>query len=73
MFHQEFQGKADDDIRAGLDVYRQIYDDEAHFGRSISLLQSSGTGKSRLVEQLGHLVHKDLVSYFGSHRLSIAL
>jgi hypothetical protein len=64
MFHQTFQGKADYDFRAGLDVYREIYDDRLYFGRWISLLQSSGTGKSRLVEQLGRLV-QSFHFYFG--------
>jgi len=66
MFHQTFQGKADDDFRAGLDVYREIYDDRVYFGRWISLLQSSGTGKSRLVEQLGRLVQTDFIFTLGS-------
>ena len=45
-----------DFIRA-LSIYDRIYDPKLHFGRCISILQSSGTGKSRLVEELGKEVH----------------
>jgi hypothetical protein len=63
MFHQAYQGKAVDDFRIGLDVYREIYDPKVHFGRSIPILQSSGTGKSRLIDELGNLVQTDFISY----------
>jgi hypothetical protein len=59
MFRQAYQGKAADDFRLGLDVYRKIYNPMVHFGRWISVLQSSGTGKSRLVKELGNLVQSD--------------
>ena len=38
-------------------VYDAIYDPSQHFGRSIPILQSNGTGKSCLVEELGNKVH----------------
>ncbi|KAF8324213.1 uncharacterized protein EI90DRAFT_3076347, partial [Cantharellus anzutake] len=35
-----------------LGVYDKIYDSSLYYGRSIPILQSSGTGKSRLVAEV---------------------
>jgi hypothetical protein len=56
MFHHAFQGVAHEDFIRGLDIYDHIYDPKIHFGRTIPLLQSSGTGKSRMVDEMGNKV-----------------
>jgi hypothetical protein len=56
MFHQEYRGGAVSDFITALSIYRRIYDPNVYFGRSISILQSSGTGKSRFVKELGNIV-----------------
>jgi ABC-type lipoprotein export system ATPase subunit len=65
MFRQAYQGEAAEHFRRGLDVYRAIYDPDVHFGHWVSILQSSGTGKSRLVKELGNLVQTDFISSLG--------
>jgi len=56
MFDQTYEGNAVKSFIRGLDVYSKIYKQDRHYGRSIALLQSSGTGKSRLVHELGKRV-----------------
>lgn len=53
MFRTEYRGDAVKSFVRGIDIYGQIYDPERHYGRSIPILQSSATGKSRLVQELG--------------------
>ena len=49
----EYQGGAADDMEKALDEYDRIYHDLMHYGRCIAVVQSSGTGKSRMVQELG--------------------
>jgi hypothetical protein len=56
QFPSAFRGEADKDFLKSLDVYHSIYDPQLHLGRTIALLQSSGTGKSRLVKEIGNKV-----------------
>jgi hypothetical protein len=56
MFHHAFQGEANRRFIKGLSIYDHIYDSSVHFGRIIPIVQSSGTGKSRLVDEIGHEV-----------------
>ena len=56
MFHREYRGDAVKSFSRGIDVYGRIYDPKRHYGRSIAILQSSATGKSRLVQELGNEV-----------------
>jgi hypothetical protein len=69
MFSQPYRGKAVDDFVAGLKIYDKIYDPNIHFGRCISIIQSSGTRKSRLVRELGgkvrhiYIVSRRLLSW----------
>jgi hypothetical protein len=56
MFNQAFRGLAHEDFIKGLDIYNHIYNPKIHFGRTIPLLQSSGTGKSRMVYEMGYQV-----------------
>jgi len=53
----------------GLDVYSDIYNNERHYGRSIALLQSSGTGKSRLVHELGKQVRYPSPAFYRQSKL----
>lgn len=56
MFTQEYCGLATKDFIASLDIYRKIYDPSQHFGRIIPIVQSSGTGKSRLLVEVNETV-----------------
>jgi hypothetical protein len=56
MFHEPYQGGIADKFANALEIYRKMYDREKHFGRCISIVQSSCTGKSRLVQELGNRV-----------------
>ncbi|OBZ66715.1 hypothetical protein A0H81_13308 [Grifola frondosa] len=53
-FDRVYQGTAVSDFKHGLMDYEQMYDSDRHFGRTIHIVQSSGTGKSRLVKELSH-------------------
>jgi hypothetical protein len=66
MFQENFRGTAHEDFIKGLEIYDQFYDRRIHFGRTIPLLQSSGTGKSRLVSQMGSKVR------FSFHRVHMS-
>lgn len=37
-------------------TYASMYDSQAHFGHSIPVIQSSGSGKSRMMEEVSHKV-----------------
>ncbi|OBZ66974.1 hypothetical protein A0H81_13300 [Grifola frondosa] len=52
-FNRIYQGTAVSDFKSGLMDYEQMYDSQRHYGRTIPIVQSSGTGKSRLVKELG--------------------
>jgi len=56
MFRDHYKGVAHEDFIKGLDIYDQFYDPNIHFGRTIPLLQSSGTGKSRMMYEMGKKV-----------------
>jgi hypothetical protein len=56
MFRTEYRGNAAKSFALAIDVYSKIYDPKKHHGRSIAVLQSSVTGKSRMVEELGNEV-----------------
>ena len=56
MFEQKYEGNAVESFIHGLDVYSDLYEPARHYGHCIALLQSSGTGKSRLVYELGKMV-----------------
>jgi hypothetical protein len=57
MFLQPYRGEDVDNFGAALVTYNEMYDPKRYFGRCISIIQSSGTGKSRLVKELGSKVH----------------
>jgi hypothetical protein len=61
MFRQVYPGGSVHKFIDALKIYGVIYDRKRRFGRSISILQSSGTGKSRLVEEIGHEVLFDFI------------
>jgi len=56
MFHQEYRGGAVESFIEALNTYGKIYKPNKHFGRTIPLIQSSATGKSRLVAEIGKTV-----------------
>jgi len=56
MFRQEYRGGAVENFIEALNIYGNMYDPNKYFGRTIPLVQSSATGKSRLVEEIGKLV-----------------
>jgi 6-phosphogluconate dehydrogenase (decarboxylating) len=51
-FNLKFRGSAVDSFLLALREYKEMYDSQFHYGRVISIVQSSATGKSRLVEAL---------------------
>ncbi|OBZ69610.1 hypothetical protein A0H81_10227 [Grifola frondosa] len=53
-FDQPYHGTAVKDFKDALLEYDRMYDPTNHFGRTIAIVQSSGTGKSRLVKELGN-------------------
>ncbi|THH11518.1 hypothetical protein EW146_g8010 [Bondarzewia mesenterica] len=53
-FHREFKGLAVERFVKTIPHYEAMYDLRKHYGRIIPIVQSSGTGKSRLVEELGY-------------------
>ena len=56
MFHRQYRGDAVESFTLGIEVYAKMYDPKLHYGRSIAIPQSSATGKSRLVQELGKKV-----------------
>jgi hypothetical protein len=52
----EYRGDAVESFVLGLKVYTEMYSPKLHYGRSIAIPQSSATGKSRLVQELGKKV-----------------
>jgi DNA helicase TIP49 (TBP-interacting protein) len=57
MFRQAYRGQSVRAFLEALPIYHAMYDPKKHFGRCIFILQSSGTGKSRMVKELGNEVH----------------
>jgi hypothetical protein len=55
-FHQKYEGIAANLFYNVLNVYERIYNPAQHYGWSIAILQSSATGKSRIVYELGEKV-----------------
>ncbi|EIW79940.1 hypothetical protein CONPUDRAFT_155332 [Coniophora puteana RWD-64-598 SS2] len=55
-FTRKYRGSAVDDFVKALDMYDKMYDKDKHFGRCIPIIQSSGTGKSRLMDELAKTV-----------------
>lgn len=55
-WQQEYEGGALDNFLEAIEWYESNYQPKIHYGRTISILQSSGTGKSRLVDQLASVV-----------------
>jgi hypothetical protein len=51
MFNEKYIGPAEE-FYAAIKIYDRIYDSDRHFGRFISIVQSSGTGKSRMLWEL---------------------
>ncbi|THG94313.1 hypothetical protein EW026_g7126, partial [Hermanssonia centrifuga] len=55
-FREEYRGQAADQFLMALPKYEKMYSSDQHYGRTIVILQSSGTGKSRLVKELGEAI-----------------
>lgn len=52
-FEQTFHGPALNRLKEDIaDIYQKFYSKSDHYGKMIPLLQSSGTGKSRMMAQL---------------------
>ncbi|EPQ30641.1 uncharacterized protein PFL1_01542 [Pseudozyma flocculosa PF-1] len=51
-FEDEFYGEADDDLCYHIDTVLSLYDERLHYGRIVPVIQSSGSGKSRTVDQV---------------------
>ncbi|KIM44785.1 hypothetical protein M413DRAFT_362557 [Hebeloma cylindrosporum] len=57
MFHQGFRGKAHQRFIDALGTtYTTLYDETKYFGRTIPVVQSSASGKSRMVYEMGKMV-----------------
>jgi len=56
MFSRKYKGDFHKLFVGALDDYQKIYDQQKHFGRIIPIIQSSGTGKSRLVREMAYEV-----------------
>ncbi|KAI0699244.1 hypothetical protein BC835DRAFT_1331864 [Cytidiella melzeri] len=55
-FTRQSEGQALDRLRSALDTLEKLYVDTEHYGRSLPIVQSSGTGKSKLVKDLARRV-----------------
>ena len=55
-FHQKYRGGVVDEFLQALSKYESMYRYDTYHGKIISIQQSHGTGKSRLVEELGNHV-----------------
>ncbi|KAG6858465.1 hypothetical protein C0991_002672, partial [Blastosporella zonata] len=51
-FNNPFVGPGVSWLDEALNTYQAIYNESHHYGRAISILQSSGMGKSRAVAEL---------------------
>jgi hypothetical protein len=56
MFNQTYKGDYPKLFVRALNDYEKIYDTRKNFGRIVPIIQSSGTGKSRLVRQMAYEV-----------------
>jgi hypothetical protein len=54
MFGRQYQGNFHKLFVEALNDYEKIYNPGKHFGRIIPIIQSSGTGKSRMVREIGN-------------------
>ena len=69
-FTSPYIGEAADDFVAALAHYESTYDPEIHYGHTIVIVQSSGTGKSRLVDEIGRQVGLNFTSHISGLRVS---
>lgn len=51
-FQTKYEGQAVDSLLSGLTSYEKIYNPDTYYGRTIAIIQSSATGKSRLIQEL---------------------
>ncbi|KAF8331366.1 uncharacterized protein EI90DRAFT_3057693, partial [Cantharellus anzutake] len=58
-FRRNFRGDSVTTFLQALNAYGEMYDSDLHYGRSIPILQSSGTGKSRLVAEVLKRVYRN--------------
>lgn len=61
-FAQPYKGDTLQKFVDILEAYKSFYDDEQHYGRYITILQSSGSGKSRLMRDIRQRVSRYLYS-----------
>lgn len=54
-FTREFRGKGFSWMEKGLERYNEMYN-ERHYGKTIAVVQSSGTGKSRTLAEMAKRV-----------------
>jgi ABC-type lipoprotein export system ATPase subunit len=50
-FVNSFYGSSDDLFKNDLKTYSAMYNSQHHYGKIVCILQSSGTGKSRLIAE----------------------
>jgi ABC-type microcin C transport system duplicated ATPase subunit YejF len=55
-FTREFRGKGFSWMEKGLERYNEMYNLEKHYGKTIAVVQSSGTGKSRTMAEMAKRV-----------------
>jgi len=63
-FKQKYVGPGVQWLQMALSQYVEMYDPNVHYGKTIVVLQSSGTGKSRTVAEMTSLVRIDLLGSF---------
>lgn len=51
-FTAKFHGPVALWLKTGLEIYKKLYNENIHYGKAITVLQSSGTGKSRAAAEL---------------------
>ncbi|ETW75888.1 hypothetical protein HETIRDRAFT_390312 [Heterobasidion irregulare TC 32-1] len=51
-FRSPYLGETANNFVTALDHYESNYDPETHYGKTVAIVQSSGTGKSRLIEEI---------------------
>ena len=66
-FVREFRGNAVSWMEKGLQQYKGMYDPEEHYGWTIAVVQSSGTGKSRTMAETAKkvcaIIHLPVLSF----------
>lgn len=62
-FVRKFRGGSLNWMETGLQQYKKMYNPDTHYGRTIAVVQSSGTGKSRTMAEMAKKVRAAIRFY----------